>query len=382
MQMLTYQVASIIPPLDFVTFVYNDNKMRVAGQNISISLAATVHFPQLVRSISKLHLYIFIKGGVCVYQPKDSSQSPRFCGVRTFMRLEHIRTTDNVDFAVLGVPFDTAASNRTGQRYGPQHIRNFSVLLRPYNPDMEIDIFQYCSGIDYGDIDVVPGNALQTYDRIVKELRPLLQKNIIPIMMGGDHSITLGHLRAFYERFGPIALVHFDSHGDTWDHYYGEKYMHGTPFRRAVEEGLLDVDHSIQVGMRGPLYSADDIEDARRLGFEVIPMKEVRKTGFSEVMDRIHQRVGDRPVFVSYDIDFVDPAFAPGTGTPEVGGPTSYEALEYVRGLDGLNIVGFDLVEVLPSYDPGEITAVLASAIIYEMITLIALKKRRSYQER
>jgi len=313
-----------------------------------------------------------------MYKPKDSSQSPRFCGVRTFMRLEQVKTTDHVDFVVLGVPFDTAASNRTGQRYGPQHIRNFSVLLRPYNPDMDIDIFAYCSGVDYGDVDVVPGNVLRTYDRIVEELRPLLKKDIIPILMGGDHSITLGHLRAFYERFGPVALVHFDSHSDTWDHYYGEKYMHGTPFRRAVEEGLLDVDHSIQVGMRGPLYSADDIEDARRLGFEVIPMKEVRQIGFTEVMRRIHQRVGNKPVFVSYDIDFVDPAFAPGTGTPEVGGPTSYEALEYVRGLDGLNIVGFDLVEVLPAYDSGEITAALASAIMYEMITLVALKKKQS----
>lgn len=293
------------------------------------------------------------------------------------MRLEQIKTTEHVDFVVLGVPFDTAASNRTGQRYGPQHIRNFSVLLRPYNQDMEINIFDYCSGVDYGDIDVIPGNIHRTYDNIAAELAPILEKGITPVIMGGDHSISLGNLRAFHKKFGPVALVHFDSHGDTWDHYYGEKYMHGTPFRRAVEEGLLDVEHSIQVGMRGPLYSADDIEDARKLGFEVIPMKEVRKIGYSEVMRRIHERVGDRPVFVTYDIDFVDPAYAPGTGTPEVGGPTSYEALEYVRGLDGLNIVGFDLVEVLPTYDSGEITAVLASSVIFEMITLIALKKKR-----
>ncbi|MDN4075469.1 agmatinase [Fictibacillus terranigra] len=312
-----------------------------------------------------------------MYQPKDSSQSPRFCGVRTFMRLEQMRTTDNVDFVVLGVPFDTAASNRTGQRGGPQHIRNFSVLLRPYNPDMDINIFDYCSGVDYGDIDVVPGNIHQTYDNMVSELKPILDRSITPIIMGGDHSISLGNLRAFYQKYGPVSLVHFDSHGDTWDHYYGEKYMHGTPFRRAVEEGLLDVEHSIQVGMRGPLYGPGDIEDARDLGFEVIPMKEVREIGFDEVMRRIHRRVGNRPVFVSYDIDFVDPAYAPGTGTPEVGGPTSYEALKYVRGLDGLNVVGFDLVEVLPSYDHGEITAALASSVMYEMITLAALKKRK-----
>ncbi|HZG16287.1 MAG TPA: agmatinase [Candidatus Bathyarchaeia archaeon] len=312
-----------------------------------------------------------------MYQPKDSAKSPRFCGVRTFMRLEQVKSTENVDFVVIGIPFDTAASNRTGQRYGPQHIRNFSVLLRPYNPDMEINIFDYCSGVDYGDVDVIPGNIHRTYDKMVEELTPILEKGIIPVIMGGDHSITLGNLRAFYKQYGPIALVHFDSHGDTWDNYYGEKYMHGTPFRRAVEEGLLDVDHSIQVGMRGPLYSMDDIEDARNLGFEVIPMREVRQIGMNEVMNRIHERVGDRPVFVTYDIDFVDPAYAPGTGTPEVGGPTGFEALEYVRGLDGLHIVGFDLVEVLPSYDSNEITAVLASSIMYEMVTLTALMKKR-----
>ncbi|MED3724869.1 agmatinase [Priestia filamentosa] len=314
-----------------------------------------------------------------MYKPKDSSKSPRFCGTRTFMRLEPIRTTEDVDFIVAGVPFDTAASNRTGQRLGPQHIRNFSVLLRPYNPDQDINIFDYCSGVDYGDIDVIPGNIHRTYENIESELDKTLEKRITPILMGGDHSISLGHLRAFAKKYGPVALVHFDSHGDTWDNYYGEKYMHGTPFRRAVEEGLLDVAHSIQVGMRGPLYGPEDIEDAKDLGFEVITMKEVRKIGFDNVMKRIHERAGDKPVFVSYDIDFLDPAYAPGTGTPEVGGPTSYEGLEFVRGLDGLNLVGFDLVEVLPSYDSGEITAVAASSIIYEMITLIALKKRNEH---
>lgn len=312
-----------------------------------------------------------------MYQPKDSSKSPRFTGVRTFMRLENIQTTENVDFVVVGVPFDTAASNRVGARYGPQHVRNFSVLLRPYNPDQEIDIFDYCSGVDYGDIDIVPGNVHRTYHNMVEGLRPILADDVTPIIIGGDHSISLGNLRAFHEKYGPISLVHFDAHGDTWDNYYGEKYMHGTPFRRAVEEGLLDVDHSIQVGMRGPLYGPEDIDDARDLGFEVIPMSEARKLGHEEVLKRIHKRVGDdRPVFVSFDIDFVDPAYAPGTGTPEVAGPTSHEALEYVRGLKGLNTVGFDLVEVLPAFDHGEITAALASAVAFEMITLVALKKK------
>lgn len=311
-----------------------------------------------------------------MFQPKDSSQSPRFCGIRTFMRLENVVTTENVDFVVLGVPFDTAVSNRTGQRYGPQHIRDFSVLLRPYNPDQDINIFEYCSGVDYGDIDVIPGNIHRTYENIQNGLKPILEKSVVPIILGGDHSISLGSLRAFKNQYGPVALVHFDSHGDTWDHYYGEKYMHGTPFRRAVEEGLLDVRHSIQIGMRGSLYGREDIEDAKQLGFEVIPMRECRESGFQEVVRRIRERVGNRPVYVSFDVDFVDPAYAPGTGTPEVGGPTSYEAVEYVRALKGLNLVGFDVVEVLPAYDHAEITAMLAANVAFEMMSLVALNKR------
>ncbi|SHF03967.1 agmatinase [Seinonella peptonophila] len=312
-----------------------------------------------------------------MFKPKDSSKSPRFCGIPTFMRLEQRTTTENVDFVVLGIPFDTAQSFRVGARLGPQHIRGFSTLLRPYNPEQEIQIFDYCSGVDYGDLDVIPGNILGTYDQITAGLAPILEKQIVPIILGGDHSITLGNLRAFAKQYGPMALVHFDSHNDTWDNYYGEKYMHGTPFLRAVEEGLLDVEHSIQVGIRGPLYEPDDVEDARRLGFEVITMKQVREMGQQEVLLRIHQRVKKQPVYVSFDIDFIDPAYAPGTGTPEVGGPTSYEALSYVRGLDGINLKGFDLVEVLPAYDSGEITAVVASNVAYEMITLVAMQKRR-----
>ncbi|WP_027954877.1 agmatinase [Halobacillus kuroshimensis] len=312
-----------------------------------------------------------------MYKPIDSSLSPRFCGLSTFMRLEAVKTEENVDFAVLGVPFDTAVSNRTGQRGGPQHIRNSSVLLRPYNPDQDINIFDYASGVDYGDIDVIPGNIHRTYDNIVEGLDPLLEKSVTPIILGGDHSISLGNLRAFHKKYGKMAFVHFDSHGDTWDNYFGEKYMHGTPFRRAAEEGLLDMDRSIQIGLRGPLYGPEDYKDAEDLGFEVLPMKKVRKMGYEKVIERIHEKIGpDHPVFVSFDIDFVDPAYAPGTGTPEVAGPTSFEALECVRGLHGLNLVGFDLVEVLPTYDAGDITAGLASAVGFEMISLVAMKKR------
>ncbi|SFE87317.1 agmatinase [Alteribacillus iranensis] len=311
-----------------------------------------------------------------MYKPKDSSTSPRYTGVRTFMRLEQIKTTEDVDFVVVGNPYDTAVSNRIGARGGPQHIRDFSVLLRPYNPVQKINIFDYCSGVDYGDFEIVPQNIHKSYDIVKEELGKILDNNITPIILGGDHSISLGHLRAFAEKHGPIALVHFDSHSDTWDNYFGEKYMHGTPFRRAVEEGLIDTEHSIQVGLRGPLYGPEDETDPEDLGFKTIPMHEVKKLGYEEVLRQIHERVGDRPVFVSYDIDFVDPAFAPGTGTPEIGGPDSHEALEYVRGLHGLDIKGFDLVEVLPEYDHGEITAALASAVAFEMISLVAMKKR------
>lgn len=317
-----------------------------------------------------------------MYKPKDSAKSPRFTGTRTFMRLEEVRTTENVDFAIVGVPFDTAVSNRTGQRYGPQHIRDFSVLFRPYNPVQDIDVFEYCSGVDYGDISIVPGNIHRSYDNIVEELTPMLENGVTPIILGGDHSISLGNLRAMAKVYGPVSLVHFDSHVDTSDHHWGEKYTHGTPFRRAVEEGLIDTEHSIQVGIRGSLYTSQDVKVSKDLGFEVIPVEELHKIGYQKVIERIRKRVGNsgQPVFVSYDIDFIDPAFAPGTGTPEVGGPNSFEALEYVRGLKDLNIKGFDLVEVLPSYDHGGITAALASAVAFEMATLVALQKRKEME--
>lgn len=307
-----------------------------------------------------------------MYNPVVSSITPAY----SFMKLERRKAVDGVDFAIIGVPFDMAATNRTGQRYGPQHIRNFSGMIRPYNPDQRIKVFDYCVGVDYGDVEVIPGSIHRTYQNIEKELDPIFKRNIIPVMMGGDHSITLAHLRAAAKHHGPIALVHFDSHCDTWDELFGEKYSHATPFRRAVEEGLVDVEHSIQIGMRGSLFEPEDVDGAIELGFKVLTMREVRNIGFESVIKEIHERVGDKPVFVSYDIDFLDPSYAPGTGTPEVGGSTSFEGLEFVRRLDGLNIIGFDLVEVLPAYDSGDITAAAAANIIYEMVSLIALKRR------
>lgn len=306
------------------------------------------------------------------YEPVDPKKFPRFAGIKTFMRLPHIRTTENIDFAIVGVPWDGGASFRTSQRSGPDAIRKMSTLLRPYNLDLDVRLFDHCSGVDYGDLSVVPGYIEDSYKRIEEELYPLVEAEVIPILLGGDHSITLPELRAIFKKYGPVSLIHFDSHTDTYDEYFGRPHNHGTPFSRAVEENLLDVDHSLQVGMRGSVYSKDDYDQAKSYGFELITMAEIRDTGITEVIERIRKRVGNTRVFVTFDIDAVDPAFAPGTGTPEVGGFTSEEAMRLVKGLNGLNIVGFDIVEVLPEYDPADITALLAANIVYQFVSIIA----------
>ncbi|GGE17050.1 agmatinase [Marinithermofilum abyssi] len=311
------------------------------------------------------------------YQPADSFATPRFSGVRTFMRLPYKETLDQgMDFVVTGIPFDTGGSYRVGTRFGPQAIRDASVLLRPYNVEQDLSLFDYVSGVDYGDLPVVPGYIRPSYDRMVEGLSPILEQGIIPIVLGGDHSITLGELRAVARVYGKVGLVHFDAHSDTWDSYFGEKYNHGTPFRRAMEEGLIDPARSIQVGMRGSLYGPDDLQAARDLGFAVYSTNDLLQMGTATMVERIRKRTGTGPLFLSFDIDFLDPVYAPGTGTPEVAGPSIHQALELVRGLKGLKFVGFDLVEVLPSYDHGQITALAAANIVYEFITLIACNKK------
>ena len=315
------------------------------------------------------------------YVPADPIKSPRFSGIKTFMRLPHIKTTEEVDFAIIGVPSDAGASFRTGQREGPAAIRKISALLRGHNPDLNISPFDHISGIDYGDLPVVPGYIEDGYEKIEKELSSILETDIIPIFLGGDHAITLPELRAIKKKYGPVALVHFDAHSDTIDEYFGKPYNHGTPFKRAVEEGLLEIDKSIQVGMRGSIYSDKHLEIPKDLGFEVITTNEIRKIGLEELVRRIKNRVGDAKVFLTFDIDFVDPAYAPGTGTPEVGGFTSGEALNLIRKIKDLNYVGFDVVEVLPSFDPAEITALLAANIVYEFISIIAHKKSKEIKK-
>ena len=310
------------------------------------------------------------------YGPADAFVNPRFAGVRTFMRLPHVTGTDGVAFAVTGIPFDTATSFRSGARFGPEGIRAASMLLRPYHPVHRVDIFEHLSGVDAGDLGVAPGDTEASYARIEAALEPLIDAGVFVVGLGGDHSITLAELRAHARRHGPLCLIHLDAHGDTWHEYFGQRYFHGTTFRRAAEEGVIDPAASVQAGMRGSLYGPDDIEAARAMGFTVLSTEELRDLGAAGYGELVRSRVGDRPAFVSFDVDFCDPAFAPGTGTPEIAGPSSTEAVAFVRALTGLRIAACDVVEVAPAYDsPGAPTALLGATIVWELIALHALMR-------
>ncbi len=310
-------------------------------------------------------------------QPASALTSPRFCNMGTFMRLQRVNSAKGLDFAIAGAPFDTASSFRTGSRFGPSAIRNISCMMKPNNVIQQVNIMEGLAGGDLGDFPIVPGYIHPTYAAIEAGVAQILQDGALPIVLGGDHSITLAELRAMAKAYGPVALIHFDSHSDLCDTVFGEKYNHGTPFRRALEEGLIDPSHCIQVGMRGSLYDPDEHKMAAQLGMELIPAHKVRQMGLQALLQAIRERVGDRPCFLTFDSDFVDPAYAPGTGTPEVGGFTSYEALELIRGLTDVHFVGFDLVEVLPAYDHGEITAYLAANLVFEFLSILALQKKR-----
>ncbi len=310
------------------------------------------------------------------YRPADSLASPRFSGPRTFMRLPHLETTEGVDVAVVGIPTDDAVSFRSGARFGPEAIRSASVFLRPFNPYLNVEIFDHLSVVDHGDAPTVPGYHEETLRRGQEYLEPIHRAGVIPLCLGGDHSIVVAELRAAAAVHGPLALVHLDAHADVWDAYYGAKYFHGTVFRRAFEEKLIDPARSVQAGMRGTLYGADDEEEPRRLGFLSLPWVELKKLTPEQYGDIVRERVGERPAFLSFDIDFVDPAFAPGTGTPEVGGPSSDVALAYLRSLRDIDFRGLDCVEVAPAYDPGGITALLAATACHELLSLLALRRR------
>lgn len=312
------------------------------------------------------------------YEPADASEAPRYTGIRTFARCPHAESPAGVDVGFVGIPFDTATSFRPGARFGPEAIRAASMLLRPYHPPLGVDVFAGRSVADLGDIAITPGNAEKTAGQIASGLAPVVAAGVVPIVLGGDHSVVLGELRAHAAAAGePVALVLLDAHADTWDQYYGERYFHGTPFRRALEEGLLAPERSIMAGMRGSLYAASDLEDAREMGFEIVPDEQLREMSFAEFGSRVRSRVGDAPAYFSFDIDVVDPAFAPATGTPEVAGLTAREALGYVRSLAGMAFRGFDVVEVAPPYDTqGQTTALLAANVAYEFLALTAVAGR------
>lgn len=310
------------------------------------------------------------------YVPLDGQASPRFCGIKTFMRLPHVKTVNDIDFAIVGSPFDTGGTFAVGTRFGPEMVRSMSTLLKPYHPGLNVDIFNYCSGVDYGDFDVNPGYIKESYELIERQLQPLVNNHVIPIIIGGDHSVTLPHLRAVAKKYGPVSLIQFDAHGDTQDSYFGKKYTHGTMFRRAVEENLVKAADSFQIGLRGTHYSEKEMSEAEELGYKILINEQVKALSPKELGDNIKNQVEENPVFVTFDIDFLDPAYAPGTGTPEIGGFTTYEAQQLVRQLVGLNIVGFDLVEVLPDRDPAKITSLAAANLCYEFIAIVACNKK------
>jgi len=289
------------------------------------------------------------------------------------MRAPHVTDLSGVDAAVYGIPFDTATSYRTGARFGPEAIRSASALIRPYHPVHGVNVAESLSIVDYGDVPVSPGATERTYGQIEEALAPIVDAGVFPVALGGDHSITLPELRALARRHGPLALVQLDAHADTWEQYFGQKYFHGTTFKRAVEEGLVDPRASVQAGMRGSIYAAADIDDARALGFTVLTTDELRDAGAKRYGELVLQTIQDKPVFMSFDIDFLDPAFAPGTGTPEVGGFSTAEALAFLRALRGIDLVGCDVVEVSPPYDnAGAITALAGATVMYELLSLRA----------
>ncbi len=308
-----------------------------------------------------------------VIGPVDASQVPRWVGEATFARLPRIGEVSRADVAILGVPFDSGVSYRPGARFGPGHIRESSRLLRPYNPAMGVSPFAAQQVADAGDVAVNPfsiGEAITAIEGAAREMLTGVGVRRL-LTLGGDHTIALPLLRAVHAVHGPVAVVHFDAHLDTWDTYFGAAYTHGTPFRRASEEGILDQTGCLHVGIRGPLYGEDDLRADTALGFQVLPATDVEHLGVPGMVEAVACRVGDRPVYVSVDIDVLDPAFAPGTGTPEAGGLTSRELLAVVRSFGGLNLVGADIVEVAPAYDHAQVTGIAAAHVGYELLSAL-----------
>jgi agmatinase len=314
-------------------------------------------------------------GGELPLGPIDPLKVPRFAGLGTFARLPRIQDVTRCDVAVLGVPFDAGTTYRPGARFGPAGIREGSRLLRGLHPALDVEPFAVQQVADAGDVGCTPFDIPEAIGQIEATSRELLDGVGHVIALGGDHTIALPLLRATAARFGPVALVHFDAHLDTWDTYFGAAYTHGTPFRRAAEEGLFAGDVSTHVGIRGSLFTRQDVIDDRGFGFGIVGAFDYERRSIDEIAAQIRERVADSPVYVSIDVDVMDPAHAPGTGTPESGGLTSRELLATLRALDGVQLVGADVVEVAPAYDHAELTTVAAANVVYELLALSARTK-------
>lgn len=304
-----------------------------------------------------------------------SFETQPYSGICTFGRRPHTRNLAGVDVVVLGVPYDGSTSYRSGTRLGPRSIREQSLLLWGYHNVLQVSPFQELNVVDYGDVEVVPVDVLQTHQAIEKVASPIVNSGITLLTLGGDHSISLPLLRAHARKYGPPAVIHLDAHPDTWNTEFGDnRYSHGTPFRRAIEENLIDTSAYFQIGIRGPTAGPQDYADALHLGARMITAEQLVQQGIPQVLAELHRMIGDRSVYLSLDIDVHDPAFAPGTGTPEVGGLSSRETLQFLRGLAGLNFIGFDLVEVSPPFDHSNLTAILAANLAFEFLALRALR--------
>jgi agmatinase len=311
-------------------------------------------------------------GRAPVKGPADALQIPRFAGISTYARLPLLDDVGECDVAVLGVPFDSGVTYRPGARFGPSAIRAASRLLRPFDPHMGTYPFRERQVADAGDVACTPFSVDRAIGEIERGVRSILERARHPFVLGGDHTVALPVLRCVRDLAGgPVALVHFDAHLDTWDTYFGADYTHGTPFRRASEEGLIQKGRSVHVGIRGSLYDSADLDDDESLGFRIVSGPKVARTGAVETAEVVKWVVGDEPVYVSIDVDVLDPAFAPGTGTPEPGGLLSRELREIIRGLNGINLIGADVVEVSPQFDHAEITSLVAANLCYDLLSLL-----------